>query len=688
MKLRNIFLTGLAAVSLAACSDYLEVDAPSKNSPDYVFSQKLEMERALNGVYTGLISSNTFGNLIFTSFQLNSDVDFASNSSASTSSGNFRRFDCDADAGNLTKAWSTLYEGIETANLFIEGIEGSPLYDAEDPDLEIAQMLGEAKIIRAIYYHELIWMFGDVPFSFNSTKTSKVNIYPIIDRLEIIDKLIADIKGIADKMQLSSEATVERPNRQMAYAMIARLAMTAGGYTLRPDGDTFGKMERMSGDRYKEYYKIARDAANEVINGSMAGTHSLSKDYWRVFYDECNFIVDNRDDVIFEIPFAKNSSGDIGYINGVTMKNYDGETATHNFGKADAGKAALNAFYRFMFDEKDARRDYINQLFYYDATATTNLARCSSGYTVNNGKWSKLWNQGGLGSRTEGSTGINYPYMRYTDVLLMFAEAENELNDGPTGEAMAALEQVRTRAFRSTDASKITDYPKGSKEEFLKAVLDERKFEFAGENMRWRDLVRNNIYNLYTYYNFWRYYAVADAQEGTGSFCGAVSEFDFGPGEDEHWDYLPETLYRVEDTPNEVTDESGTVIDRLIPESAFPANTTMKVVRILNPYKLMTEPEANAMGYKDMAKTALFSDWSSDNTIKNEVRYSLLGYIYLDENENFWIVKGPNNQRETAVAPSVDVTAESLPVLRYILPIPNTVIRRSSGQYVNKYGYK
>lgn len=686
MKLRNIFIAGLSAVALSACSDYLEVDAPSKNDYGYVFSQKLEMERALNGVYTGLISGSTFGDMIFTSFQLNSDVDFASNSSATASSGNFKRFDCDADGGNLSKIWSALYEGIEMTNLFIEGVENSPLYDSEDPDAEIAQMLGEAKVIRAIYYHELIWMFGDVPFSFNSSKTTEVKIYPITDRLEIIDKLIDDIKGIADNMRLSEEVSVERPNRQMAYAMIARLAMTAGGYTLRPDGDTYGKMERMAKDNYKQYYQIARDAANEVINGSMAGTHALNKTYQQVFVDECNFIVDSKDDVMFEIPFAKNSSGNIGYINGVTMKSYDGETVTHNYGKADAGKAALNAFYRFMFDPEDARRDYVNQLFYLDGTATANAAKCSAGYTVNNGKWSKLWNNGGLGSRTEGSTGINYPYMRYTDLLLMFAEAENELNDGPTGPAMLALEQVRRRAFKDTNPAKISEYAKGSKEEFLKTVLDERKFEFAGENMRWRDLVRNNQYNLVTYYNFWRYYAVADAQEGTGSFCAAVSEFDFGPGNDEGWDNLPEKLFRVEDVANEVLDADGNVIGRLVPETTFPTSQSIHVVNIVNPYSLMTQTEANALGLKNMGFTDLFADWSNDNTIKNEVRYSLLGYIYCDEFENMRII----DNGTVKFAPDLDTkpTVESLPVLRYILPIPNTVIRRSSGKYVNQYGYK
>lgn len=659
----------MSAVALVACSDYLDVDAPSKNTHEYVFSEEIEMERALNGVYSGLLSSNTFGDKIFTAYQLNSDVDFASNSSSSNGASNFRRFDCDPSGSNIAATWSTIYSGIELANLFIEGVENSPLYDAEDPDADIVQMLGEAKVIRAIYYHELIWMFGDVPFSFSSTKTAENMIYPITDRVEIIDALIADIESVADKMKPTSETTVERPNKEMAWGMIARLALTAGGYTLRPDGDTYGKMERPV--NYQDYYKIARDYALKVIEEN---THKLDKPYYKVFYDECNFNVSNSsDDPMFEIPFGKESTGNIGYIQGVRMNNYDGATI-HPYGKASSG-ATLNAFYRFMFDEDDVRRDYVNQLFYYDANATANPTLPVTGYTMYNGKWSKLWTNGGLGMTTEGNTGINYPYMRYTDVLLMFAEADNELN-GPTAEAMAALEQVRTRAF-PTAPDKVTDYPKGSKEDFLKAVLDERKFEFAGENMRWRDLVRNNLYNITTYYNFFRYYGVAEDQIMVSDYTGYVSEYDFG--RDDAYAFLPIEYFYIPDVDNEL--DGG----KLLPENAFP-NQDVKVLRLLNPYKLMTQKEANALGLKNVTSRNYISDWAGEDSPKNEIHYSFLGYIYSDEYDRMWIIN--NGTPVNCPLPSSHPTVESLPVLRYILPIPSSVIRRSSGKYVNQYGYK
>ena len=62
MKIKNIFLTGIAALALASCNDYLEVDAPSAYSEEFVFSQKTEIERALFGVYSQALVGDLYGN--------------------------------------------------------------------------------------------------------------------------------------------------------------------------------------------------------------------------------------------------------------------------------------------------------------------------------------------------------------------------------------------------------------------------------------------------------------------------------------------------------------------------------------------------------------------------------------------------------------------------------------------------
>ncbi len=687
MKLRNIFITGMSAIALASCSDYLEVDAPSKNLPQDVFSDARAMERARNGVYASMLTSNMFGDKLINTFVRNSDVDFVSNSSQYTTTNKYCRFDCDPSGSDLKSTWDALYHGIELCSLFIEGAEGSPSYDPERPDADIVQMIGEAKVARAMFYHELIWNFGDVPFSTKSSQTSETKVYPVTDRIQILDFLIKDIAATADGMKTPDKITegVERISRLAAYAMISRLAMTAGGWYLAPDGDTYGKMVRTP--NYLEYYTIAREYADKVIKD---GTHKLSLPYYQVFYNECNNLVRNDDDVIFEIPFGKESTGNIGYIHGPKMDQYEGITP-HPYGKASSS-ARLNAFYRFMFDSDDLRRDYVNQLFRYTSDGTDYSTKLENSYTVQNGKWSKLWVNGGLGEATEGNTGINYPYLRYADVLLMYAEADNEIEGAPRQEAIDAVAEVRKRAFKTTP-EKIQDFAHGNYDDFKKAILDERKFEFAGENMRWRDLIRNNMYKEEIFWTFFRYYYKA---EDMGNLP-VVAYHDF---EDENgYNNLPAVIVRVLDMPNTynksfIDKETGTVYaqegDKILDTWQFP-NDGMKICWTLNPYDREPTPSLKEWQtvFKDIPKEKWVQetvfDWSNDDGVKNEIRNSLLGYIYLDDSGLVKVVR--NGVPEIVVEPEVGTPVENLPEVRYILPYPRDVIARSQGKYVNKYGY-
>ena len=263
-----------------------------------------------------------------------------------------------------------------------------------------------------------------------------------------------------------------------------------------------------------------------------------------------------------------------------------------------------------MFDPEDARRDYLNGLwgYLYNGEPTISVS-----YTVYNNKWSKLWSTSG-NPESAGNTGINFPYMRYTDVLLMYAEAANELNDGPTDAAKAALRQVRQRAF--TNPEKIDSYIEsmsGSKDDFLKAVLDERKFEFAGENMRWKDLVRNNLLAENTYYNFLRYLVCGENGAGQSAYQEMVEEYDGMP---EYLDKLPSTVYYMIGANPQTP-------------SVFP-NTSLRIIDIYNPYDdvvVSTVPDE----YRALTVQYPYA-WASDAGVVNaQCLYSFYGYIYCDQ---------------------------------------------------------
>ena len=699
MKIKNILLTGVAALALVSCNDFLDVDAPSAYTEDFVFGQKTEVQRALNGVYAQALVNNLYGNAYQRTFVLNSDVDMQISSNNAHAHNTYARFDCDEQGSEIYSFWTAAYNLIEYTNKFIHAAEASSLYNTNDS--EYMQWIGEAKCLRAMAYHDLVVMFGDVPFTFTPTSTKGTDfIIPIEDRQAIQESLINDLKAIAPYMASSSRTTVERCSKEFAHAMIARIALTAGGYSLRPnknDNKNFGEMKRP--DNWQKFYEIARDYADSVIT---AGTHSLTNSYQDVFVNECNYQVVNNDDPIFEIPFAKESTGNTGYIQGPTYSSYEGKTMG-NWG-ATSGNGRLNAFYRFLFRPNDKRREFVNGMWYYTIHTYGDGSMADSvvirnDYTVHNNKWSKLWTNEGstLGSITTGSTGINYPYMRYADVLLMYAETANALNGAPTDKAISCLQAVHNRAFDDGDSTFIADAT-GNEKTFQKAVMDERKWEFAGENSRWRDLVRTNTYAEELVFSFLRYHA-------TG-YRNAGSPTDFESLINNHDDNLynisklPTTIYyhpyylsdvkpvglRRADIISQLYGykvASGTVLQ------AYP-NQSLQSLRIFNAYeRAADEPLASQIsagfngGYSWLRQN--FYRWGNQDTglPKDECKYSFYGYIRCDESGTVYLIQNGSLSQLPSTIPASD----QLPVVRYILPYPNLAIQRSAGAYKNYYGY-
>ena len=686
----------MALLSLTACNDFLDVDAPSSSTEDFVFGQKTEINRALNGVYAQALVDDLYGNAYQGNFVLNSDVDISISSNSAHAHNTYRRFDCDDQGGDIYKYWTASYNLIEYANRFIRSLQNSPLYDKGDK--EIMQWMGEAKCLRAMAYHDLVVMFGDVPFTFDpASEHGSDFVIPVADRQAIQDSIINDLKGIAPYMSSGNSVTVERCSKEFAQAMIARIALTAGGYSLRPDKNnakSYGKMERPA--NYIEYYKVAREYADSVIT---AGTHSLSLPYSEVFVKECNYALVNNDDVIFEFPFSKEGNGNTGYAQGPTYSSYEGKTVGA-WGECNGG-VRLNAFYRFLFRDNDMRREFVNGLWYYSYFNNADGVLQDSvyirnDYSVHCNKWSKLWTDEtlALGNDKSGSTGINYPYMRYADVLLMYAEADNEINGAPSDKAIECLSKVHSRAFLNGDADFVSQ-ASASKDAFQKAVLDERKWEFAGENSRWRDLVRTNTYAEELVYSFLRYFSVGMQNAGsTSGYEDAINEHDGL----QYIDNLPERIYyHAYKLDEPITTLGfrlwsaqlyGNVLSNGVVLNTYP-NQSLKSLRIYNAYKPMSQPAKSSItnfGFQATAwNYADFYQWGDTDagTPKDQCKYSFYGFIRSDDSGNIWIIENGAQKTFPANIPS----AEELPVVRYILPYPNLAIQRSAGQYKNYYGY-
>jgi hypothetical protein len=213
--------------------------------------------------------------------------------------------------------------------------------------------------------------------------------------------------------------------------------------------------------------------------------------------NNAKFLTPVNEDILFEIPFAL-GNGDVAWNTGITVEG--GQNASHDFG---SGSNYMNipASYYLSFDTLDTRRDVTCAFYMVNEQGDEEyIGLNGNAADIAQGKWSRHFLENPPGRNSAKGTGINWPMLRYSDILLMLAEAENELN-GPTSIAQDALTRVRERAFNEADwPTNVTTYVNNisvSKEAFFEAIVDERAWEFGGEMIRKYELIRwGNYYEV------------------------------------------------------------------------------------------------------------------------------------------------------------------------------------------------
>jgi hypothetical protein len=470
------------AFMMNGCSDFLEPDSLSTFDTGYIFSNIDDARLATNSIYTQF-STDGFTTRLSTNMQANTDIEVHGADPAlihSKPNIEIEMLDPVASNTDIVKAWDSGYKAITACNIVIDGIRKSGNLESIDPNISsnMYQFLGEAYTVRAYWYSMLINSFGDIPFS-TLAPSPDVNFnIPKEDRMVILSSVIRDLIDIEPKMKWADELPhgIEQVNREFTLGMIAKLALQRGGYYLKPDMTLDRK-----GD-YLDYYAIARDYSKKLIS---LKDRALPADFAQIFRNESQYIVAKNSDVLFEIPFAI-GEGDIGYNVGIQVAEGGPNGYT-------TGGYAIPASYYYSFDQNDVRRAVTCGLYNRDAKYITQLVSISA---ISQGKWSREYLAPGT-STTKG-TGINFPLLRYADVLLMNAEAENELS-GPSADAQESLSRVRRRAFNTVDwPTKVNQYVTNvasSKQVFFDAIVDERAWEFGGEFTRRFDLIRWGNYD-------------------------------------------------------------------------------------------------------------------------------------------------------------------------------------------------
>lgn len=482
---KHVLILSVTALAISSCTEeYLEPDSLSTFDKSYIFSNVDDARNAVNAIYSHF-NQDAFRSRLSNNMTGNTDIE---HSSGWTSNGDrYQIWNLDALSSNrdLDIVWTYGYRAIRDANIAIEGIIDSGNLESTDSSVAAAfkQYLGEAHTLRAYWYSMLTFYFGDIPYVTQAPVAGADFLLPKTDRNEILSGEIQALIDVEEGMKWADQTSfgIEQVNREYTLGMIARISLQRGGYYLTSD------LNMVRDSDYLEYYQIARDYSEKLIN---LKDRQLPSDFRQVFMNECKFIAPVNSDVLFEVAFP-NGSGDVGWNIGIDVEG--GSDALHDYGSGN-NYMKMPITYYLSFDSDDKRRDVTCGLYKINKQFEKEFITRG----ISQAKWSRHYLDNPPGKSTAKGTGINWPMMRYADVLLMFAEADNEIN-GPTSLAQNALRRVRQRAFdESTWSSDVDSYiamVSSSKSTFFDAIVDERAWEFGGEMIRKYELIRWGNYS-------------------------------------------------------------------------------------------------------------------------------------------------------------------------------------------------
>lgn len=455
----------------------------SKADSSTVFESLDRAEMAVVGAYNSL-NTQELG------YQLLMGTDECV-STESNSKYNVSNYDYTNTSSMLNSTYTSMYKAIEYANVCIKNLPAMSVSEGEQTKLN--GLLGEAFAVRAYAYWCIVRFYGDVPYT--DVPTSDLTTYSSsrVSRDIIYDNCVADLQRAVELLPWYDEGylkTPERISKNAAYGILARVALYAAGYSLRWDLNTvpYDKAtvkiaQRDDTERIRELYQIAADACKAVI---VHGKNGLLDDYDQIFRDLGNQTY--NEETIFEFgSYGPNGTNvRTGYTNGIPTSGQDNSTG--GMGKGGGAMIAMPTFY-FEFDKDDQRRDVSICNYGLKLSSNGNEYQMNTFAGMGVGKYRINWKseKGTKDDRRD----INWPLLRYADVLLMYAEALNELNNGATVEAVNAVKQVRMRAFRN-DEDKIGTIPT-SYEDFRNYIIKERKLELSNEGLRKSDLARWGI---------------------------------------------------------------------------------------------------------------------------------------------------------------------------------------------------
>jgi hypothetical protein len=434
----------LSAAALSSCNKLNENPSSVIVSSQF-FKTSSDAVSAVNAVY-GTLNSDPAGDFPLYGRQLNLLVENGSDNqvySPSNTNPDVRALGTAtyiASNSRVQKVWQQLYYGINRANIAIDNIPAIQI----DTVLK-ARLIRESKFIRALLYFDLVRLYGDVPLVLHNPNSIDLDKL-FVSRTAadaVYAQIVSDLKDAVNLPKTYAGTDVGRATSGAAHALLAKVYVTRKDWT---------------------------DALTElttVINGGYG--YALFPNYRDVFQKATK----NGIEHIFSVQFETN----LGEANSV--QDLSLSFTSFNTGTFPIDVPADSSVFK-LFSKNDTRR----AVTFYDSVynaATGKYVVYKNAYTP---YFNKFVDYSLSPLSTQAQSGVNYPVIRYADVLLLYAEVLNEINGAPNGDAYNAINQVRSRAGVAALTTGL------GQSAFRDSVFLERRKEFIQEGHRWFDLVR------------------------------------------------------------------------------------------------------------------------------------------------------------------------------------------------------
>lgn len=434
---------GLSLILVISCQKQLELE-PYKIYYDNYYQTPEDAEGAINAVYSLLTQVNQYNSYLWLIQDIASDDCNSRSTLNDPNIHQFNTYDIESTNNYLRGIWQASYLGISRANIVLQKV-----IDIDMDSTRKYQILGEAQFLRGMLYFNLVRVFGDVPLVTLPVSADLTDEELYVFRTpkdDVYHQIIEDLKSASEKcpaiyFQASDKG---RATSGASLGLLSKVYLTI------------------------EDWENAYQTSKQVTE---LGIYGLWDDYTDNFKD----VNRNGKESIFAAQF---------YREVTTQQNQIVISGLPNIsGVFDAGVEIMLPTEDLLnsFEENDYRKEATFFDHYWYDTFDPHI-------------W-KHWDQDSYEPDETAQCGSNFDVMRYSEILLISAEASNELS-GPTSEAYDAINTVRARA-RNGNENALPDLTGLSKDEFRTAVLQERRVEFVNEGIRWYDLVRTK--NLIEY---------------------------------------------------------------------------------------------------------------------------------------------------------------------------------------------